>query len=173
MTDDQRLGTLLRDGERVGLRYERDLRHPPEKVWRALTESDQLRHWFPTDLDGERRAGADVALTFWPALATRHGITETVTRGRILTWQPTTVFELDWEGDLIRWDLSPTAEGTRLVLTTWLGPQSLETGTHRTAAGYHVCLVALAELLDTGTSTPLAEVDPTPWEQTYEAALPG
>ncbi|UMG93452.1 SRPBCC domain-containing protein [Nocardioides sp. TF02-7] len=47
-----RTGVLLRDGDRVGLRFERRLAHPPEKVWRALTESEHLRHWFPADIVG-------------------------------------------------------------------------------------------------------------------------
>ena len=27
--------------------------HPPEKVWRALTEPEHLAHWFPTTIEGE------------------------------------------------------------------------------------------------------------------------
>ena len=29
----------------------RELRHPPAKVWRALTEPEQLREWAPFDAD--------------------------------------------------------------------------------------------------------------------------
>jgi hypothetical protein len=32
------LGQILRDGEGLGLRFERDLAAPPERVWSALTE---------------------------------------------------------------------------------------------------------------------------------------
>ncbi|WP_432420569.1 SRPBCC domain-containing protein [Nocardia carnea] len=42
------------------------LAHPPAKVWRALTESEHLRHWFPADILGERRAGAEVRFRLWP-----------------------------------------------------------------------------------------------------------
>jgi uncharacterized protein YndB with AHSA1/START domain len=31
------------------LRLERRYRHPVERVWRALTEPDELAHWFPAD----------------------------------------------------------------------------------------------------------------------------
>ena len=44
--ENERLGTLLPDG---GLQYVRRLAHSPEKVWRALTEGEQLAHWFPAD----------------------------------------------------------------------------------------------------------------------------
>ena len=46
-TTDQPMGTVLHDGERWGLRYERLLRHPPDKVWAGLTESEHLKHWMP------------------------------------------------------------------------------------------------------------------------------
>ena len=56
------LGTLDRDGERFVLTFRRRLAHPPERVWRALTEPEHLEHWFPTTIDGERAAGARAAL---------------------------------------------------------------------------------------------------------------
>ena len=64
MTDatDARMGRLLPDG---GVEFVRHLRHSPEKVWRALTESAHLADWFPADIVGERRAGAGIELTFW------------------------------------------------------------------------------------------------------------
>ena len=54
MTIQHPMGEVLHDGETVGLRYERHLSHPVERVWRALTDSDQLRHWLPIDIIGER-----------------------------------------------------------------------------------------------------------------------
>ena len=54
---DEPLATVLDDDGRVALRFRRRLPHPPEKVWRALTESEHLQHWMPCDLVGERRAG--------------------------------------------------------------------------------------------------------------------
>ncbi len=35
-------GTLTTKGNRVELRFERRLAHPPEKVWRALTDNQEL-----------------------------------------------------------------------------------------------------------------------------------
>src|SRR5438552_3379635 len=40
-------GTLLRYGDDCVVRFERHLAHPVEKVWRAITEQDELRQWFP------------------------------------------------------------------------------------------------------------------------------
>ncbi len=37
------------------VRFSRRLPHPPEKVWRALTEAEHLAAWFPTTVEGELR----------------------------------------------------------------------------------------------------------------------
>lgn len=54
MTDtyDLDYGELILQGERPVVRYTRHLPHPPEKVWRALTEPEHLEHWFPTTMEG-------------------------------------------------------------------------------------------------------------------------
>jgi len=42
------MGTLEEaGGGRWRLRFTRTLDHPPEKVWRAITEPEHLRAWFP------------------------------------------------------------------------------------------------------------------------------
>jgi uncharacterized protein YndB with AHSA1/START domain len=157
------MGEVLSDGERTGLRYVRLLRHAPEKVWRALTESDDLRHWFPTDIVGERAVGARLSLPFWPealeVASTAEAIEEMgvdpssyVSAGELRVWDPPQIFEFTWgmDGrtdltDLLRFELEPTDGGTRLTFTTWLGGT---TGNTDTATGWHVCLDQLAGLLD-------------------------
>ena len=72
--------------------------------------------------------------------------------------------------DRLRWDLAAEGEGTVLTFTTWLG--DVGHPVHQQAAGYHVCLDQLAELVATGSvSTPLHEVAVGDWEQRYEEAL--
>jgi hypothetical protein len=46
------MGEVLRDGERIGLRFVRRFAHPLERVWSAITESDQLQFWMPCDIVG-------------------------------------------------------------------------------------------------------------------------
>ena len=87
--------------------------------------------------------------------------------GEIRVWDPPSVFEWTWHTDVLRWELAPEGDGTRLTLTTWLGVMG--PGTAKVAAGYHACLANLEELLDTGkTETPLIEVDVAPLERRYE-----
>jgi len=43
---------IQKNGEKWTLILVRELRHPPEKVWQALTDPAHLREWAPFDADG-------------------------------------------------------------------------------------------------------------------------
>jgi uncharacterized protein YndB with AHSA1/START domain len=51
------------DEDRWTLVFVRDLRHPPEKVWAALTEPARLREWAPSTADRDLGGTGDVTLT--------------------------------------------------------------------------------------------------------------
>src|SRR6202034_553899 len=53
--DEAGLGALSRQDGRWTLRFTRRLAHPREKVWRAVTEPEQLAVWYPQQIVGERR----------------------------------------------------------------------------------------------------------------------
>lgn len=152
------LGELIRDGARVGLRFVRGYPHPIERVWRALTESDQLRFWMPCDIVGERRAGAVITLPFWPEAVEKYDIDEPVLTGEITVWEPPTRFEWTWGGDLLRWELTEVDDGTELSFTTWPADPDLA-GIVSTAGGFHLCLSLLSLLLDGGSAPQMTEVD--------------
>jgi uncharacterized protein YndB with AHSA1/START domain len=164
-----RLGTVLHDGDRPGLRYVRRLRHPRDKVWYAITTSEQLRHWFPTDIVGERAAGAEIELPFWPDHVEAYDIEQPVYPGRVHVWDPPRLFEWSWDTDRLRWELTADGDETILTLTVWIGePQAHgaeggspddATGTASAAAGYHLCLDHLQALLDDADTGPLVEAD--------------
>ena len=42
---------VRKDGEKWTLVLVRDLRHPPARVWKALTDPEHLREWAPYDSD--------------------------------------------------------------------------------------------------------------------------
>lgn len=151
-----KLGEVGRDGDAVVLRYQRSLAHPREKVWRAITESEHLRHWFPADIIGDRAPGAELRIAFWPEAIEQAGedieasgvsLDDAELPGRLLTWQPPTLFEFTWDTEHLRFELEPADGGTRLHVTvraTDPGPR----GFASTATGYHVCLDALVSHLD-------------------------
>jgi uncharacterized protein YndB with AHSA1/START domain len=61
---DPREGRLEEVAGRWRLRFERLLPHPPQKVWRALTQEEHLAAWFPTTIEGDLRPGAPLRFAF-------------------------------------------------------------------------------------------------------------
>lgn len=175
-----RLGEIGRDGDTVVLRYQRELAHPPEKVWRAITESDHLRHWFPADIIGDRAAGAKLEIAFWPETIEQAGeeieasglsLDDAVLPGRLLTWDPPRVFEFTWDREQLRFDLDPVDDGTRLLLTVRTDTPAPR-GYASTATGYHVCLDTLQAHLAGVESAIFDEAKIEVLEETYAQMLP-
>ena len=166
------LGEVVRDGDRVGLRFERHYPQPVERVWRAITVSEEIRQWMPCDLIGERRTGATITLPFGAAETEKYAIAEPVLTGRIEIWEPPSVFQWTWDKDVLRFELSAAGDGTRLVFTTW--PESSDLGEAASAAGgYHLCLAELAALLDAAEVPAVVDLDVIAfrYEQTYRDRL--
>src|SRR5438270_11714902 len=94
-------GTLaqVEDG-RWELTFVRRLAHPPEKVWRALTEPEHLAAWFPTDIEGDRAAGARLRFVF------RNG-EGPETDGEILLYDPPWGLVYRWGEEIIRFRIEP------------------------------------------------------------------
>jgi hypothetical protein len=88
-------GVLEQVGDRSVLRFRRELSQPREKVWRALTEPEHLAKWFPTSIDGERKAGAPLRFSF------RDGEGDDF-EGEMLGYDPRSLFEFRWGPDILR-----------------------------------------------------------------------
>ena len=117
----------------------RELRHPPHKVWQALTDPAHLREWSPFDADKSLgKAGATVKLTTVGA-PTPHVTQTTVTRA-----EAPKLLEYNWGGGDVRWELEPVGAGTRLTLWANIDRRFISMG----AAGWHICLDVLDHLLD-------------------------
>ena len=82
-------GRLDQVAGRWRLRFSRTISHPPEKVWRALTEPEHLAAWFPTTVDGERAVGAALRFTF-------PGEEAPPFEGRMLTYDWPSTLEFTW-----------------------------------------------------------------------------
>lgn len=123
---------LQGEGDKWTLILVRELRHEPEKVWRALTDPEHLHEWAPFDADGKLdRVGATVKLT-WIG-------TTRVSETRVTRADAPRVLEYDD----IRWELEAIGNGTRLTLWHNIDRRFIAWG----AAGWHICFDVLDRLL--------------------------
>jgi uncharacterized protein YndB with AHSA1/START domain len=137
---DERHGVLEPAGDDWQLVFTRRLPHPPEKVWRAITEAEHVSKWFPADIVGERVEGADLEFVF------REDEGPTLP-GTMRVFDPCTLLEFTWSDEVIRFELTPEDDGaaTRLRFVNTFGDVGKAA---RDAAGWHVCLDAFDAVLD-------------------------
>lgn len=120
-----------REGARHTLVFVRELAHPPERVWAALTDPAQLREWAPFDADHSLTQLGDAKLTMI------NGSERIEMPAVVLRAEAPKLLEYRWDKDVLRWELEPTSNGTRLTLLhvaddpSWLP---------KLAAGWHLCL---------------------------------
>ncbi|HSC09625.1 MAG TPA: SRPBCC family protein [Rhodanobacteraceae bacterium] len=137
---------VRKDGDKWTLILVRELRHPPEKVWKALTDPASLREWAPFDADQSLgTAGTTVKLTAVGAPTLQVSET-TVTRAEALK-----LLEYNWGSQELRWELEASGAGTRLTLWHNIDRRFISMG----AAGWHICLDVLDHLLG---GTPLGRM---------------
>lgn len=124
--------SVQKDGENWTLVLVRQLRHPPERVWKALTDPAQLREWAPFDADANLEREGAVNLT-WVA-------TSRMTPARVTRVDAPNVLEFHD----IRWELERLGGGTRLTLWHSIDHRYIAWG----AAGWHICFHVLDRLLE-------------------------
>jgi uncharacterized protein YndB with AHSA1/START domain len=119
------------DGHSV-LTMERRLKHPPEKVWRAITEPERLADWFPSAMTPELRPGGKIDF------GSEAG-------GTVTDLDPPRLFAYTWGDHHLRWELHPDGPGTRLVLVATFDDRA---GAASFASGWHICIAAMDLALD-------------------------
>jgi uncharacterized protein YndB with AHSA1/START domain len=129
---------VQKDGDRWTLILVRELRHPPQKVWDALTDPVQLREWAPFDADRSLGRTGNTAKLTTVGAPTPH-VTETT----VMRADAPDVLEYNWGGFDMRWQLEPVADGTRLTLWTNIDRRFISMG----AAGWHICFDVLDHFL--------------------------
>lgn len=98
-------GTLETVDGRPALRFERRLEHPVERVWRAITDPDELDRWFLAAPRWTLEAGA----TF--------GVEGLGGSGRIVAVQPPRRLVYEWDGEAFHFELRAEGDGCLLVFT--------------------------------------------------------
>ena len=129
---------VRKDGEKWTLILARELRHPPEKVWKALTDPASLREWAPFDADGSLgTTGSTVKLT------TVGAPTPQVSETKVTRADAPKLLEYNLGAQDIRWELEAFGDGTRLTLWHNIDRRFISMG----AAGWHICLDVLDHLV--------------------------
>jgi uncharacterized protein YndB with AHSA1/START domain len=131
--------SVVPDGGRWTLIFIRDLRQPPDRVWTALTEPDQLDQWAPFAAARDLNRTGDTTLTMVDG-------DERIDRpATVLRAEPPALLEYTWGDDRLRWELAPLGTGTRLTLRHTLADPDQKA---MIAAGWHLCVAVLARLVD-------------------------
>ena len=133
------IARVEKDGPKWTLILVRELRHPPQKVWQAITDPAHLREWAPFDVDNGMDAVGTVKLTW---VGTSKSIETRVTRAeapKVLEYDDT------------RWELEAFGDGTRLTLWTNIDRRFISMG----AAGWHIAFDVLERFLG---GTPIGRI---------------
>jgi uncharacterized protein YndB with AHSA1/START domain len=123
-------------GDRPTIRLERSLLDPPEIVWAAITDREQLKTWFPCDVEvegGAWRVGAAIVFRFPP------DVIDMTLSGTVLEVDEPNALAFLWGDETLRIELSPNGTGTTLVLSDTLAPGAAA----RNATGWEDCLARL------------------------------
>ncbi|NTX35810.1 SRPBCC family protein [Myxococcus sp. CA033] len=128
---------VQKEGEKWTLVVVRDLSHPPEKVWRAITQPEHLREWAPFDSD--RNLGSVGTAKLSTVGAPKQMVAET----QIKRADEPRLLEYSWGGQDLRWELEPQGAGTRLTLWHNINRGFISMG----AAGWHICFDVMDRLL--------------------------
>ena len=128
---------IRKDGENWTLVLVRELRHPPTKVWQALTDPAHLREWAPFDADRSLASVGPVKLS------TVGTPTPVISETRVTRADAPKLLEYQWGDGDMRWQLEPLGGGTRLTLWHNIDRRYISMG----AAGWHICFDVLDRLL--------------------------
>ena len=134
-----------RDGGKWTLILVRELRHPPEMVWQALTDPTHLREWAPFDADGSLAAVGGVKITWMRAPVPQ------VSQVRVTRAEAPRALEYNWGENGIRWELEAFDGGTRLTLWHNIDGRFIAMG----AAGWHIAFDVMDRLL---SGTPIGRI---------------
>lgn len=154
-------GTYLEFDGRPAVRFERHYPYPVERVWRAVTDPAELRHWFPSpDVSYEARAGGEMTLAGDPYAPQESSVEQ------VLQWDPPHRFSFTWGGDHVHLFVEPDGDGARFVLINVL---TAADAAARNGAGWHVCLIELGKSF-TGDATtgPHDSEEGNDWKGLYE-----
>jgi uncharacterized protein YndB with AHSA1/START domain len=153
-------GTYVEHEGRPAVRFTRRYPHPAERVWAAVSEPAGLRHWFPSRVELEPRAGGRIAFRDDPNLPVE-------TSGTVLAYDPPRRLAFTWGGDELHLTVEPDGEGACTL--TLLNVLEARDTAARNAAGWAVCLAELDKYMRDGAADGPHSTGAEPWARHYAA----
>jgi uncharacterized protein YndB with AHSA1/START domain len=153
-------GTYVEIDGRPAVRFQRSYNHPVQRLWTALTDSDELPRWFPSKIAMKPEVGGEVEFYGDPNAAGP-------SYGTVLVYEPPTKLAYSWGEDELRFELEPLGEhGCRLTLIDVLPAQNTAA---RNAAGWTVCLAELDKLMTGELAGGPHSKTALPWREHYDS----
>ncbi len=128
----QTMATTIVTPDQDAVVSEIEIGAPAERIFRALTDSDQLTRWFnnpncPIKLwKMDARKGGSYSYATEKGSVVVNGVSDFECHGEILEYDPPRLLVYTWIGNwhiekqrktIVRWDLTPSATGTLVKVT--------------------------------------------------------
>jgi uncharacterized protein YndB with AHSA1/START domain len=151
-------GTFVEIDGRPAVRFQRTYPHPPERIWSAIADPEQLAHWFPAAVSLESQVGGTIEFSDDPYVG--------ASSGTILTFEPPRRLAYTWGADELHFELEPT--GTGGCILTLVDVLDVRDAAARNAAGWSVCLAELDKHLSGGVADGPHSATAQPWRPHYD-----
>ncbi|MGN6791365.1 MAG: SRPBCC family protein [Streptosporangiaceae bacterium] len=153
-------GTLIDHDGRPAVRFRREFAHPVERIWDAITNQDDLAHWFPSKVRMEPRVGGTIEFYGDPNMP------DVRSSGTILVFEPPTRLAYSWHSSELHFTIEATGDaGCVLTLTDVLDSRDAAA---RNAAGWTVCLGELGKHLAGQEADGPHSAGAESWQQLYD-----
>lgn len=133
------LATIQKQQNNYVVKFNRPLSHSVDAVWAVLTENEKLQKWMNNLEIIDLRKNGKIYFNM-------NDGTNAFQEIAITDYGEKKLLEFDWGKDTVRFELSPTSNGSILVLLESIG--ELTEHTPKDLAGWHVCLGLLSDLLN-------------------------
>lgn len=156
-------GTYVEHEGRPAVRFERTYPHPVARLWAAITEPDELTHWFPSSVVMKQEVGATIEFTGDPNVGP--------TTGTVLVFDPPHRLAYTWGGDELHFHLAPRGEDECTL--TLIDVLEADDTAARNAAGWTVCLAELDKHVAGGHANGPHGDGAQAWRTWYESYIAG
>ena len=138
----------------VAIVKELTIQAAPICVWDALTQSDEIGHWWTNDLNVKPEVGSLAEFRFgeWGDFVLRFEVAE-LDQGKKVRWIYRFGSVAQWAGTSVTWQLTPVHNGTMLVFSHEEFVKKDEVY-EQTRGNWNYFLASLKSYLETGKGTP-------------------